>query len=282
MPVTDLDASYAHCQRLARGAASNFYFSFLLLPRDKRRAMCALYAYLRHVDDLADDEDRLAELRNRELDVLTSVIQSPGFRAGSDPTLPALADTVKRYSVPIEYLTAAIEGVKMDLASTRYEVFAELEQYCYRVASVVGLACIHIWGFRGQQALELARRCGIAFQLTNILRDLAEDAERGRCYVPQEDLQRFGYSFDDLRRHEGSAAFCNLMEFEIARAEEYFVAAAELDSLLELDGRRAFRAMASTYRALLQKIKRQPTAVFFRRVRLSRWEKIRIAAKALF
>ncbi|MCC7084894.1 MAG: phytoene/squalene synthase family protein [Pirellulales bacterium] len=280
--MTDLDASYAHCQRLARGAASNFYFSFLLLPREKRQAMCALYAYLRHVDDLADDESRSANFRSVELNELKTVISSPDFRAGNDPILPALADTMKRYSIPIEYLTAAIDGVKMDIAGTHYKTFEELEKYCYRVASVVGLACIHIWGFRGTQVLELASRCGTAFQLTNILRDLTEDAESGRCYLPQEDLERFGYSFDDLRRQEVSDRFRNLMDFETVRAEQYFAAAAELEPLLERDGQRAFRAMATTYGTLLKKIKQHPTAILFRRVRLSRWEKLRIAAGALF
>jgi 15-cis-phytoene synthase len=280
--VTDLDASYATCQRLARGAASNFYFSFLLLPRAKRRAMCALYAYMRHVDDLADDGKQPLEVRQSELNKLKAVIESPDVRAGANPILPALADTVKRFSIPIEYLTAAIDGVKMDLVDTKYETFAQLEEYCYRVASVVGLACIHIWGFRGPQALEPARRCGIAFQLTNILRDLKEDAARERCYLPQEDLRRFGYAFDELRQSEANTAFEKLMEFEISRAEQYFAAAAELEPLLELDGRRAFRAMATTYRSLLNKIKQHPAAVFAQRIRLSRWEKIRIGARALF
>ncbi len=280
--MNDLDASYAICQRLARRAASNFYFSFLLLPSEKRRAMCALYAFLRHVDDLADDEKRPHEERTAELNRLKSEISTGAFQAATNPILPALADTVNRYAIPIEYLTAAIDGVEMDLVGTKYETFTDLEQYCYRVASVVGLSCIHIWGFRGPEALELARRCGIAFQLTNILRDLKEDADHGRCYLPQEDLRRFGYTFDQLRCGEVSNALDDLMKFEIARAEQYFAAAAELEPLLELDGRRAFRAMASTYGMLLEKIKQQPAAVFSQRVCLSRWEKVQIAAKALF
>jgi 15-cis-phytoene synthase len=279
---TDLDASYAHCQRLARQAASNFYFSFLLLPRAKRRAMCALYAYLRHIDDLADDEGYDLAIRRTELERLRAAMASGGFPAKANPILPALADTATRYSIPVEYLTAAIDGVEMDLAGTHYETFAGLEKYCYRVASVVGLSCIHIWGFRGPQALEPARRCGIAFQLTNILRDLKEDADRGRCYLPQEDLQQFKYTLADLRGHEVNPAFNELMKFQIARAEQYFAAATELEPLLEIDGRRAFRAMASTYGALLRKIKHHPAAIFSHRVRLSRWEKVRIAGCALF
>ncbi|HEY2827234.1 MAG TPA: phytoene/squalene synthase family protein, partial [Pirellulales bacterium] len=199
-----------------------------------------------------------------------------------NPILPALADTVARYRIPLEYLTAVIDGVEMDLAGQRYETFTELEQYCERVASVVGLACIHIWGFRGEQALRPARQCGVAFQLTNILRDLKEDAQRGRVYLPQEDLQRFGYSAEALRQKETSRAFFDLIQFEIARAEKFYAAAAELEPLLERDGRRVFCAMTATYRAVLAKIKRRPEEVFQRRIRLSRWEKARIAAGALF
>jgi 15-cis-phytoene synthase len=280
--LNDLDASYAICQRLARKAASNFYFSFLLLSREKRRAMCALYAYLRHVDDLADDEQRNIEVRKSELNKLRTAIDSSDFCAGTNLILPALADTVKRYSIPVEYLTAAIDGVEMDLAGTRYDTFTDLEQYCYRVASVVGLACIHIWGYRGPQALEPARRCGIAFQLTNILRDLKEDAARGRCYLPQEDMRRFGYTFDELCRGVANPAFQQLMEFEIARGEQFFAAVKELEPLLDIGGRRAFRAMSATYRSLLDKVKLNPAAVFLHRVRLSRWEKFRITSTALF
>ena len=138
----------------------------------------------------------------------------------TDPSSRALADTATRYQIPREYLTAVIDGVEMDLAGAHYETFAELEQYCYRVASVVGLACIHIWGFRGPQALEPARRCGIAFQLTNILRDLREDIRRGRVYLPNEDLRRFGYTTDELDRCEANDRFTALMQFEIDRAQK--------------------------------------------------------------
>jgi phytoene synthase len=296
--VNELNDSYALCQRLARRSASNFYFSFMLLPRGKRRAMCALYAYLRHVDDLADDDGRDVGSRKLALEELRgSILRCESNPAGPpcpvpkgegsdskamNPILPALADTVARYQIPVEYLSAVIDGVEMDLAGQRYETFEQLEQYCERVASVVGLACIHIWGFRSAEALEPARQCGVAFQLTNILRDLKEDAERGRVYLPQEDLQRFGYGKEALRRGETSRAFMDLVQFEIARAERLYGAAAALEGLLERDGRRVFRAMTATYRAVLEKIKRRPEEVFRRRIRLSRWEKTRIAAGAIF
>lgn len=276
---SDLDASYALCERLAREAASNFHYAFRLLPREKRRAMCALYAYLRAIDDLADDSrpdidslDQLKKWRSR----LTS-----GLRIADDPIAPAVLDTIRRYAIPIEYLTAVIDGVEMDLHGTRYETFTELEQYCYRVASVVGMACIHVWGFRSSKAIELARRCGIAFQLTNILRDLKEDAQRGRVYLPAEDLRRFGCTAEQLERGEANARFEALMQFEIARCEQFYAAADELEPLLGQDGRRVLRAMTLTYRKLLGKIKRRPSDVLRHRVALAAWEKFAVAARAI-
>ncbi len=276
-----LAISYKLCQRIARDSASSFYYSFLLLPRAKRSAMCALYAFLRRTDDLGDSDDpddaRRAALSawRRSLDRALSGIFD-------DPMLPAVADTVARYRIPPEYLHAAIDGVEMDLDRCEYATFADLEQYCYRVASVVGLACVYIWGFRDPAALVPARQCGVAFQLTNILRDLKEDAARGRCYLPREDLDRFDYRLPDLRAGVQDARFRALMQFEIARAEDFYRHAAELDRWLEPDGRRVFGAMLSTYHGLLDQIKRLDGDVFTARVRLSGWRKLRIATRWLF
>jgi phytoene synthase len=238
---------------------------------------------LREVDDLGDAAGDLDSARR----ALAAWRQAIGD-ACADTTnlqnaaiLPALRDTMARYRIPPEYLAAVIDGVEMDLAGQRYETFVDLERYCYRVASVVGMACIHIWGFREARALELARRCGIAFQLTNILRDLKEDARRDRVYLPQEDLHRIGYTADELRRGEVNPRFLALMEFEVARCEQFYRAAVELEPLLERDGRRVFRAMTATYRCLLKKIERQPADVFRRRIAPSPWDKLTIAARAL-
>ena len=169
---------------------------------------------------------------------------------------------------------------KWILTVRRYETFAELEKYCWLVASVVGLACIHIWGFRDRRALEPARRCGVAFQLTNILRDLKEDVDRGRVYLPQEDLQRFAYSEHELKHQEANESFLNLMHFEIARTERFYDSTAELEPFLEPDGRRVFRAMTDAYHRLLAKIRQRPYDALRRRVRLNAGEKLRIAANA--
>jgi phytoene synthase len=274
-------ASYAHCQKLARRAASNFYFSFLLLPREQRRAMCALYAFLRKVDDLGDCEDVDVVAAKQALEELRSKLLN-GSDRDADPMLPALRDTINRFHIPTEYLTAAIDGVEMDLSGERYDTFADLEKYCYRVASVVGLSCIHIWGFRSPEALEPARRCGIAFQLTNILRDLKEDAERNRVYLPSEDWQRFGYTIEDVRHGIADDRFSAFMGFQIERAKTFYEAATKLDPLLLPGGRRAFRAMWQTYRRLLDRIEQRPAEVVRRRIRLSKWEKCGIALRAIF
>jgi len=279
--MNDLKRSYALCQQLARKSASNFYFSFLLLPRKKREAMSALYAYLRRADDLGDEACGDESSRRAALAQLRAELNRALAGDAHDPTLCALADTVARYRIPPEYLVAVLDGVEMDLAGRRYGTFAELEEYCYRVASVVGLACIHIWGFRGREALKPARQCGIAFQLTNILRDLKEDASRGRVYLPLEDLRQFDCTAEDLERGSINGKLVSLIQFEIGRAEEFYAAASKLEPLLDRDGRRVFRAMTQTYRALLDKIRSRPGNVFHRRIRISRWEKLLIAARAV-
>jgi len=279
--LNQLDESYAICNRLARRSASNFYFSFLLLPRAKRRAMYALYAFLRHVDDLGDDERIELAARRQALAQLRANLDRALSGETIDPLLTALADTANCYQIPREHLIAAIDGVEMDLNGTCYETFEQLEEYCDRVAGMVGLACLHIWGFRGPQALEPARHCGLAFQLTNILRDLKEDIARGRVYLPREDLRHFDYSVDDLKRLKLNDQFVELIRFEIARAERLYDSAGDLEPLLERDGRRALRTMMATYRALLNKIKASPAAVLRGRIRLRGWEKLRIVGEAL-
>ena len=275
-----LASSYETCRRVARRSARNFYYSFLVLPREKRRAMCALYAFSRQTDDLSDNRRAVDERRaalgawRRSLDrSLNGVFDAPIF--------PALADTVERYQLPPRYLHELIDGVEMDLDRTEYETFEELSGYCYKVASVVGLCCIHIWGFNDERAFEPAVKCGIALQLTNILRDLKEDAAAGRIYLPQEDLRRFGYPADDLRRGVLDRRFRELMRFEVERAEGLYAEAAELDRWLSPDGRAVFGAMTTIYRGLLEEIKRADGDVFERRIRLTTWRKLRIAGRWL-
>ena len=277
---TPLDASYSQCRRITRDSATSFYYSFLLLGRDQRRSMCALYAFLRRTDDLGDGPETLA-VRREAVTRWRSALRKAWNGDFDDPILPALADTVERHSIPREYLEAVIDGVEMDLAETHYETFDDLALYCHRVASVVGLACIHIWGFRGEEAFEPARQCGLAFQLTNILRDLKEDAQRGRVYLPAEDLRRFDCTPADLESPAKDGRFQALMRFEIERAEGFYRQAQALPQWLAPAGRAVYGAMWETYRSLLAEIKRRDGDVFTSRVRLSAWRKLRIAARSL-
>ncbi len=278
--MMQLAASYNHCRRMARRSASSFYYSFWLLPRAQRSAMHALYAFLRQTDDLGDSGEPVDVRRTKLADWRRSLQQALAGRF-DDPLWPALVDAVERFRIPPEYLFDVIDGVEMDLVRSRWGTFAELTDYCEHVASAVGLACIHIWGFRDVAALEPARLCGIAFQLTNILRDLKEDAERDRVYLPQEDLDRFGYSVADLQRGVRDQRFHALMKFEIERAEQLYRRAADLDRWLEPAGRRIFAAMLATYSALLDEIKRRDGDVLSSRVRLRWWRKLQLTGRGL-
>jgi len=293
-----VQASYALCRQKARQSGSSFYAAFLLLPRRKRRAMDALYAFTRHTDDLADNaepveirRETLARWRGAVEAILaettnTGCLASPPsgkVRAGDavpgEALLPAVADTVRRFAIPVEHLFAVIDGVAMDLSRVRYETFDDLTAYCERVASAVGLACTHIWGVRGEGAFEPARKCGIAFQVTNILRDLREDIDQGRVYLPLDDLRRSGYSVEELAAGVVDPRFDRLMELEIDRARRLYHEGAELFDWLEPDGRRVFGMMTTVYYRLLEQIARRPSEVFRCRVGLSRWSKLGIAAR---
>ncbi len=270
--------SYRHCQRLARRTASNFYYSFLLLPGHKRRAMYALYAFLRSTDDLGDSAAP-AEQRRASLEAWRASLDAALMGQFDSPLFPALADTIARFDIPPKYLHSAIDGMEMDLETRRYETFEDLRAYCYCVASTVGLSCIHIWGFSDPAALAPAEQAGVAFQLTNILRDLKEDSQRGRNYLPLEDLRRFHYSEDELLRGVKNGRFRQLMDFQIERAESLYAASRELERWLHPDGVGVFRAMSGIYHALLQEIRRREGDVFSRRVRLSSYRKLWIAAR---
>ena len=268
-----LDDSYRHCQRLAKRTAGNFYYSFLTLPRDRFRAMCALYAFMRVTDDLGDSDQPmeartagLAEWRGELTRVLDGAV-------ADHPVLPAMVDVVRRHGIPRHNLFDVITGVEMDLGPVAIQTYDELRRYCHHVAGAVGLACIHVWGFHDDRAIAAAEECGLAFQLTNILRDLREDVLRGRIYLPREDLDRFGYSADDLARGVADDRFRNLMQFEVARAREHYAAARSLFDYLDAPGQPILDAMLQIYGGLLDEIERSGYDVFSRRVSLSRYRK---------
>lgn len=278
--VSSLSSSYAWCERLARRQAGNFYHAFRLLPADQRRAMCALYAFMRVTDDLTDGPQAVAEKMQALSDWRRQFDAALGG-VYSHPLHPAFHHTFRHYGIPRGYLEDVLDGVGMDLDTDRYDTFADLYRYCYRVASAVGLACIHIWGFRDERAMSYAESAGIALQLTNILRDLSEDAARGRVYLPLEDLERFGYRVEDLEHGRCDDRFRALMRFQVERARSYYESSVPLAELLEPAGRAVFLVMLRTYRGLLEAIVQRNFDVFNGRVRLSRLRKLWLAAQVL-
>ncbi len=272
--------AYRYCEQIARTKAANFYPAFRLLPKVQYRGMCALYAFLRIADDLSDEAGAVEDKR-RNIDAYRRQLDLALAGHSQEPLHLAIADTVHTHRIPVEYLHAALDGVAMDLDVSAYDTFDDLYLYCYRVASVVGLSCIHIWGAHGEEAKQYAESAGIAFQLTNILRDLAEDAGRGRIYLPCADMERFGYSVESLKRGERGPAFEALMTFEANRARSYYEAAGPLVRLLDPPGRAVFLVMLRTYRGLLERIVVGGFDVFSHRVRVSRWFKLWQVVRAL-
>jgi phytoene synthase len=268
--------SYAYCTRVAREQARNFYYAFLLLDGPRRNAMCAVYAFMRQCDDLSDGAgvaDRAAALRawREELD------RALGGDTATHPLWPAFADTARRYRIPREYFHEMIAGVSSDLEPRRIRTFDELYRYCYQVASVVGLTIVHIFGFADPQALAFAEKCGIAFQLTNILRDVGEDRDNGRVYLPAEDLERFG-----VKEFARTPAFRELMRFEADRAHEYYRESRPLLELVTPATRPALWALIEIYRRLLERIEASDFDVLARRIRVPAWEKLWILVSAKF
>jgi len=271
--------SYAFCRRVARRRAKNFYYSFVLLPREQRNAMCAIYAFMRYCDDLSDEPGASLESLERWRCALVDALAG---KFDAYPAWPAFFDTVQRYRIPHEYFFQVIEGVKSDLQSRQPATFDELYRYCYQVASVVGLSIIHVFGFDSPAALTLAEKCGIAFQLTNILRDIREDAMRGRVYLPTEDLDRFVVNGADLANGRRTDAFMRLMQFQVARARTYYHDSRPLIDLIHKRSRPGLRALITIYSRLLDRIEERRYDVFSRRVALSPAEKCWIVLRSRF
>jgi phytoene synthase len=276
--MTPVEQSYEYCRNVARTRARNFYYSFILLSQEQRRAMCAIYAFMRYCDDLSDEPGATRAAIDRWRADLEAALEG---RFSGHPVWPAFHDAVERFHIPHSYFFEMIEGVASDLEPRRFETFDQLYRYCYQVASVVGLTIIHIFGFESPKALELAEKCGIAFQLTNILRDIREDAGLGRVYLPAEDLARFGVMEADLTSDAQTPAFRSMMEFETARARAYYDDSRPLLDLVHKSSRASLWALISIYSRLLDRIERCNYDVLSRRVRLSGLEKSWIVVRAL-
>jgi 15-cis-phytoene synthase len=276
----ELLASYRSAEAVAR-SRSNFYYSFVVMPPEKRRAFCAVYAFMRYCDDISDGDAGTETKRSMLLDWRSQLDAVYAGSVDKNPTFPAFRDAVNNFKIPAQYFHWVIDGAAMDLSTVQYETFDDLYKYCFNVASAVGLVCLQIFGFSDEGAKKYAEHCGIAFQLTNILRDVKEDAETGRIYLPMEDLRKFDYTAEDLRRGVVDERFRRLMKFEADRAREYYASAQNLLPLIDVSSRPALWAMIRIYRSLLDRIVQRRFDVFSRRVRLAKSEKISIALRAL-
>lgn len=271
-------ASYHYCRQLARQTARNFYYAFWSLPSPQFRAMCALYAFLRVSDDLGDDSTQTLDMRRTLLQSWrTEFQQALNGEPTSHPLFPGLRHTIRTFQLPVAELQVVLDGIESDLTPTQPQTFADLEHYCYQVAGAVGLCCIQIWGYSGATAREDAIACGLAFQMTNILRDLGEDARAGRVYLPHEELERFGYPVAGFGTGERNPAFQQLMAFQVARTRQYYAQAEQLAESLSPVGRPILRTMIRLYRGILDEIERRDFDIYTSRVELNRWYKLRLA-----
>ena len=276
--AVDLRESYRHCQQVTRSAARNFYFAFVTLPPHQRRAIYASYAFCRLCDDIAD-EPGAAETQMKGLARAREALAQAYAGKPEDPVFTALADVASTFNIPEAYFQDVIAGVEMDLSQHRYANFDDLRTYCYRVASTVGLICIEVFGYQDARAKEYAVDLGLAMQLTNIIRDIKEDAERGRIYLPQDEMARFGYSEESLQRGIIDDSFRALMVFQTQRAREYFDSGARLMPLLPLRSRACPSVLHGLYGRLLDRIEARGFDVFQGRTRLRTQEKLLLTAK---
>jgi phytoene synthase len=277
-PPAGLDADYARCAQVTRESSSSFYYAFMLLPAERRRALHAVYAFCRLIDDIADDAATRdpAVLLARWREELDRVFDG----APTYPVSRALADSVRHFAIPRRYFGELIDGAEMDLARVRYQTFEDLRLYCYRVASTVGLICIEIFGYRNPGTRIYAENLGIALQLTNIMRDVSEDASRGRIYIPLEDLAHFGVSPEEIFDGVHSDRFERLMEFEANRANSFYAAAERALPAEDRSTLLTAEAMRLIYGALLKRIVRSNYHVLGRRHSLSAPRKLLLVGRA--
>ena len=292
--MNQLNHAYAVCRGISRRAAKNFYYGFMVLPADKRNALSAVYAFMRHADDISDEPGGDPQQKRQKLsEWLESAKAVFDGKSTDDPVLMALGDAQKKFKIPPELFEKLVYGTSMDLdipAATAdapvilCNTFDDLKQYCYYVASVVGLVCIKIFGYEDSKAEFLAEDCGLAFQLTNIIRDVKEDASMGRIYIPQEDLGRTNLSAENfssitLQNPVQAQQLRPALEYEAERARKYYESAKWLMELIEEDSRAALWVLVEIYSQLLQKITDRNYDVFTERVRLTVWEKLKVLSR---
>ena len=281
--------AYRICREIARREAKNFYWAFRVLPRHKSDAMCAVYAFMRRADDISDDESKPIDLRRAEMSDWLAAWRASRICGSQDPIFTALTDTQRRFGIPDHLLEELVSGTTMDLepsdpdAIQTYDTFEDLYRYCYLVASVVGLVCIRIFGYADPRAEGLAEETGVAFQLTNILRDVKEDIERNRIYIPRDLMDEFGESIEDLQQLATGRTMTDRERAMLAtlaiRAEKYYVSGRKLIPMLDRDSRAAMWVLITIYHRLLGRIADQRMEVFSTRVSISNAEKLTILAR---
>jgi 15-cis-phytoene synthase len=293
-PSPTIDESYRVCREIARKEARNFYYAFVALPDHKRDAICAVYAFMRHADDLSDDESISPDQRRLNLcGWLDAWHRASSGEATGDPVFIALADAQARFQISSSLLDQLVEGTAMDLHRLAqpgqydtYATFDDLYRYCYLVASVVGLVCIRIFGYTDLHAEKLAEETGIAFQLTNILRDIREDLERGRIYLPLEDLKGHSVSTGDLAALASNVRSLapnefTLLDAEAKRAEHYYKSGKALLPLISPDARPALWVLIAIYHSLLKRIQRRNYNVFSKRISVPTSQKLFILTRGM-
>jgi phytoene synthase len=273
--MTDLELAYEECRSITRQEAKNFYYAFLTLPSEQRRAIYVAYAFCRHCDDSVDQVASTEE-KLSALGALQRELHQTYSGQARQPVFLALADVAERYDIPQEYFREVISGVESDLVKERYENFDQLRRYCYQVASVVGLICLQIFGYKAEQAKQHAVDLGLAMQLTNIARDVQEDLGFGRVYLPQDEIAQFGYSEEELKAGVVNEAFIELMRFQARRAEAYFQSGFQLLPYLSLRSRACPAVLGRLYSKVLERIEEAGYDVLHNRISLSTGEKVRV------
>lgn len=289
-----VEESYALCREIAKREAKNFYYSFVALPRHKRDAMCAVYAFMRHADDLSDDESKTHAQRRTDMERWVEAWhRAEQGETSEDPIFPALLDAKARFRISSQLLDQLIAGTTMDLETPvrpagyydTYQSFAELYQYCYLVASVVGLVCIRIFGYKDLHAERLAEQTGIAFQLTNILRDVKEDADRGRIYLPLDQMARYTVTVEQIAMLANGAPLQRHHQAMLAetsqQAEDFYKSADELLKLIHPDSRPALWVLVTIYHRLLLRIQAADYDVFTQRISVPPHEKITVLVQGI-
>lgn len=276
---TELDNAYRYCQDIAKSNAKNFYYAFRTLPINKRKAIYAVYAFCRYCDDIADEPRSLSE--KHRLFKETQLLLNNSFNRSNTthPVFKATSHTAQTIGIPLDYFNEVLAGVKMDLTKNRYQNFTELREYCYRVASVVGLICIEIFGYSDPKARNYAIDLGLAMQLTNIMRDIKEDVELNRIYLPMNEISSFGYSETELLARSNTSAFKNVMQVQTRRARQYFENGRKLIPLISRDSRACPATLLNIYNTILDRIEMSDFDVFTKRIGLNTAEKLIIMAK---